>query len=749
MRSLAAALTFYATLAVGVGASAAEPQLERIQFNNPGLVVDLGVGLWAWPLPMDYDNDGDWDLVVSCPDKPYNGTYFFERGQGSGVRDQDQKSEVGDRKSETGVVAPPSTLNAQRSTPVDRPSTLNHQPVFRPGVRIADGPTNVQVSFVGDRPVVMTPAKLYADFREHQYAQPIALPLPAKIDPQYERYRANQWRLVDWEADGDLDVIIGIEIWDDYGWDDAWDENGNWKNGPLHGYVFLVENRAEGQGLRAKGQESAGGTPIALAEDQRWPEFLGPRPVFAPAVKITTTDGVPIDVFGMPSPSFADFDGDGDLDLVCGEFLDGFTYFQNTGTREKPKYAAGVKLPVTMDLQMITPTAVDWDGDGDPDLICGDEDGRVAFLENSSVADNCVPVFEKPTYFQQEAADVKFGALAAPCSVDWDGDGDEDLICGNTAGYIGFIENLDGGNPPKWGAPRNLRQIAFESAARIHDELRYSAGPTGSIQGPCEAKWGYTTVSAADWNGDDHIDVVVNTIWGNVSWHARMEDGDLLFAQTVRLDPSADPIKPRWVWWSPEHHQLTTQWRTTPCAVDWNDDGLTDLVMLDHEGYLAFYERSRAKGQKRSAGDKNALDPLPSALDPLPLLPPQRIFKITGPCEFDGKHQPVGDKRDGLLRLNAGWAGKSGRRKLHIVDWDGDGRRDLLVNSVNVNWLRNVRIDDEGFVWFEDQGPLDTRVLAGHDTAPTTVDWDKNGIPDLLVGAEDGRLYYKRNIRAD
>ncbi len=85
MRSLIRALVFYAPLLACVGALAEEPQLERIQFNNPGLVVDLGVGLWAWPLPMDYDQDGDLDLVVSCPDKPYNGSYFFENpGQGPG-----------------------------------------------------------------------------------------------------------------------------------------------------------------------------------------------------------------------------------------------------------------------------------------------------------------------------------------------------------------------------------------------------------------------------------------------------------------------------------------------------------------------------------------------------------------------------------------------------------------------------------------------------------------------------------------
>ena len=29
------------------------------------------------------------------------------------------------------------------------------------------------------------------------------------------------------------------------------------------------------------------------------------------------------------------------------------------------------------------------------------------------------------------------------------------------------------------------------------------------------------------------------------------------------------------------------------------------------------------------------------------------------------------------------------------------------------------------------------------------VDWDKNGIPDLLVGAEDGYFYYKKNPRAE
>ena len=56
--------------------------LERIKYNNPGLKVDLGVGLWAWPMPVDWDRDGDLDLLIDCPCKPYEGIWFFENPGG-------------------------------------------------------------------------------------------------------------------------------------------------------------------------------------------------------------------------------------------------------------------------------------------------------------------------------------------------------------------------------------------------------------------------------------------------------------------------------------------------------------------------------------------------------------------------------------------------------------------------------------------------------------------------------------------
>jgi hypothetical protein len=45
-------------------------------------------------------------------------------------------------------------------------------------------------------------------------------------------------------------------------------------------------------------------------------------------------------------------------------------------------------------------------------------------------------------------------------------------------------------------------------------------------------------------------------------------------------------------------------------------------------------------------------------------------------------------------------------------------------------------------------GPLANTTLAGHDTSPTTCDFNNTGIPDLLIGAEDGHFYFLKNPRS-
>ena len=642
--------------------SNAADQLQPLRYNNPGLVVDLGVGLWAWPLPMDYDGDGDFDLLVSCPDKPSNGTYFFENVEGN------VKS-----------------------------------PVFKPGVKIGKGHRNIRVSWVDDKPRVLIPGLEFTRFTKTQFEQTRKLQVHGdflKKHPKQRKLRANQWHLVDYDGNGKLDIVAGIGDWLDYGWDDAWDSNGKWENGPLRGLVYWFPNAGEPGSANSE-------TP-------------SPQQVMA--------GDKPLEVFGWPSPNFADFDGDGDLDILCGEFIDRFTYFENVGTRTKPKYAAGKFLKdasssdgsglLKMELEMIVPSAIDWDRDGDVDLVCGDEDGRVALIENTGTFNDGLPVFRSPSYFKQQADRIKCGALATPYCIDWDGDGDEDILSGNTAGYVVFYENLGipkGSDTPRWAAPVNLKG---------DDEvIRILAGPNGSIQGPCEAKWGYTTFTVADWDHDGLLDIVLNSIWGKVLWYRNVGSKTapkLASARNVEVQWPGKTPKPEWTWWEPEGKQLATQWRTTPVVVDMNGDKLNDLVMLDQEGYLAFFER---KMLPDVAGDgKNA---------PFALMPGKRIF-------VDVKGEP--------LRLNGRRAGGSGRKKLHAVDWDGDGDLDFLLNSMNADLLENVSQED-GEIILINRGPVDTRPLAGHTSSPATANFFGTAKRDLLVGAEDGYLYLKR--RAD
>jgi hypothetical protein len=329
-----------------------------------------------------------------------------------------------------------------------------------------------------------------------------------------------------------------------------------------------------------------------------------------------------------------------------------------------------------------------------------------------------MPVFQSPRYFQQQAEYLKFGALATPYSTDWDDDGDEDLICGNSAGYIGFIENLDGAEKPRWAKPVYLKAE--------NETIRILAGESGSIQGPCEAKWGYTTLSVVDWNMDGLKDIVVNSIWGNVIWHENIGSSGkpkLATAKNVAVQWQQNTPKPDWYWWEPDANSLASQWRTTPEAIDWNKDGLTDLVMLDHEGYLSFYERTKTN-------------------EGLFLKPGQRIFH-SEPGTYNRKNEVI-DSAAGSLRLNTDKYGASGRRKLAIGDWDGDGDLDILLNSINATFMENTG-EKNGLTNMKLVGDVSDQKLAGHTTSPTFVNWDKKGKADLLLGAEDGHFYYLKN----
>ena len=157
-----------------------------------------------------------------------------------------------------------------------------------------------------------------------------------------------------------------------------------------------------------------------------------------------------IDVGFWSKPAFADIDGDGDLDLVVGEFSGNLNYYENTGTASAPTYTArtGTTNPLNgIDVGAAsTPTFADIDGDGDQDLVVGEFDGNLNYFENTGTAS--APTYTVRTGTTNPFNGINVGLYSTPTFADIDGDGDQDLVVGNSLGTLNYYENTGTASDP-------------------------------------------------------------------------------------------------------------------------------------------------------------------------------------------------------------------------------------------------------------------------------------------------------------
>jgi hypothetical protein len=417
-----------------------------------------------------------------------------------------------------------------------------------------------------------------------------------------------------------------------------------------------------------------------------------------------------------------------------------------------PAFAEAVALTAGgREIELVNPRfeAADFDNDGDLDLFAATQPGPVYLFKNigTSVRPQLASGQIVAWSGKYLIADAHSGVKVA----DFDGDGRLDLASGR------FWERADLNAP---GAGRDFggvwRNVKISGEHRFARSTRF-APITEQFQ-PCDAIR-QNSVRAVDWDGDGRRDLLAGDTDGFI-WFFRnvSHDGPAafsVFAEPEKLKAGESLLC-----------VASTGGHARFDVCDWNNDGRKDLVVADGSGTVRLFlnggSRKRPRlqtGQRLLAGnqpiqvggrasvlvcdwnndtrkdlvladEKGYYVSRNIGTDETPLLAPLR------PITFGGK--PVR-----YVRPNLG----------SFVDWDGDGKRDLIgchfENSIR--FYRNIGSgghgeepqfsDAEGLVVLKGESP---QMISGADV----VDWNEDGDLDLLTGqghGGSGLRFYERD----
>ncbi len=144
------------------------------------------------------------------------------------------------------------------------------------------------------------------------------------------------------------------------------------------------------------------------------------------------------------TPTFVNFDGDGDMDLLLGhnyEYQPGLPpnidYYENDGQSNFSQGTFTTNPPINVsNYNRATPQLADIDQDGNLDFVVGSYQGTVRFFKGDGVNNNeqtgvWDPVLKTGNPFNG----ISFNRDTAPSFVDLDNDGDLDMVLGGVNSY--------------------------------------------------------------------------------------------------------------------------------------------------------------------------------------------------------------------------------------------------------------------------------------------------------------------------
>jgi len=180
-------------------------------------------------------------------------------------------------------------------------------------------------------------------------------------------------------------------------------------------------------------------------------------PIFLTGTTLLNNLGQVIDIGSSAVPFLLDYDSDGDLDLIVGGFNGRFSLFENTGNSSSYEFTLNSSYFGTLDVgDNSTPFLFDYDKDGDYDLFSGSRKGELFYFRNDG--SNIAPIWTEIT---NKFIDDNFGGNTHPFFVDIDNDSDLDLFLGNVKGGLYFYNNSEITNIADWGL-RPIENFSLE-----------------------------------------------------------------------------------------------------------------------------------------------------------------------------------------------------------------------------------------------------------------------------------------------